>query len=314
MSKTWSNWSRRQLLRYGGVGAALAIAGCGESSDDTGGDDTTGTGSTGDGDGNSSADGTNRTGGNIPDDPENVFALAGDGAQQYRNWLVPEYSLDAELEAERKQLYQFNDYERAADAGWDAQLEFRNHFADILGADPQSFESEILVGPIDDSTPHRIFFGSFDTETVQATVEERGFERTGKDHEFAVFGDRIAISENVIIEHPSYATFLETKRAARDSLGATDEDVALLLDLVPAAPLVTLSRREEKDDLVVDAMSVLAFDEDEFYSHAVRTLIFEEESDATSDRVRELVVEGSVFEEIVTEEVHGRAAMAEVRR
>jgi hypothetical protein len=297
--------SRRQLLRYGGVGTALAVAGCGSNDDGT---DDSGT-STDDGSGNGTDDGDAPSGG-----PAAEFDLAGDGATPYRQWLVPEYTLNGDSDVETKQLYQFNDYERASEAGWDSPLAFRDRFAEAYGVEAESFESEVLVGPVENGAPRRILFGSFDTTAIAEQLESNGFEQTGEDGAFTVYGNRVAVSEETIVQHSSFEAFLSASRAEGRTISDTDEDVALLLDLVPAGALVTLSRRDGKEDLVVDAMSVSEFGDDGVQSHAVRTLVFEEAAAVTDARIEELVIENSPFEEIVTQETDGRVAMAEVTR
>ena len=297
---------RRKLLRYGGVGAALALAGCG-ANDDGSSDD----GSEND-PGNSTDDGGDGDG--QSQDPASEFELAGDGAEPYRQWLVPEYTLSADSDADTKQLYQFNDYERAEEAGWDSPLLFRDRFAEAYGVEAESFESEVLVGPVENGRPRRILFGSFDTTAIAEHLESNGVEQTGEDGDFTVFGDQVAVSSDTIVQHNSFGAFLSASRAEGETISEADEDVRLLLDLVPAAALVTLSRRDGHDDVAVDAMSVSEFGDDGIQSHAVRTIVFEESSAVTDGRIRELVIENSPFEEIVTQETSGRVAMAEVRR
>lgn len=318
MSEMRPDMSRRRLLRVGGIGAAIAIAGCGGSDNGDDGTDSVENGEennvNGTDDGDNGGNGAGEEGEHLPDDPDSAFELAGDGAEQYRRWLVPEYTIDADLDADTKQLYQFNDFELAAEQGQDSLLELRDHYAASLGADPEAMTSEILVGPVEGGAAHRIFFGSFDRSAVTEFVEAEGFEQTGEDGEFTIFEERIAVSEEVIIEHPSYEKFLEASRGERDTIGDVDEDVQLLLDLVPTGPLVTLSRREGYTDLSVDAMTVLEYDAEELPSRAVRTIVFTEESDLTEDRIRELVVDNSSFDEILTMESYGRVAMVEVKR
>lgn len=325
MSEMRPNWSRRRLLRYSSVGIALAVAGCGQNEDGTDDGESDGGGTDGsepdDGDttddGQSDDDegaGNNQPdGGELPDDPATAFELAGDGADRYRDWLVPEYTLDANTDGGIKQLYQFNNFELAAQQGWDSRLLIRDDLAESLGVDPESVESEILVGPVEDGVPNRIFFGSFETETITETLRSAGLEQTAEDGEFTIFDDRLAVSGTVVFEHQSYGDFLETARGEAESFGETHDDVRLLLEVVPAGALVTLSSRED-GDLVADAMTVVDFDEEGNRSRAIRTLVFRDASAVTSERIRELVVENSIFEEILTEESQGRVAMAEVRR
>lgn len=297
---------RRELLRYGGVGAALAVAGCGANENDSSDDGTD------DSSGNSTDDGGDGDGQSR--DPAAEFELAGDGSEPYRQWLVPEYTLNADSDADTKQLYQFNDYQRASDAGWDSPLLFRDRFAEAYGVEPESFESEVLVGPVENGAPRRILFGSFDTAAIAEQLESNGVERTGEDGDYTVFGGQVAVSEETIVQHSSFEAFLSASRAESRTISDTDEDVRLLLDLVPAAALVTLSRRDGDDDLAVDGMSVSEFGDDGIQSHAVRTLVFEEAAAITDERIRELIIENSPFEEIASQETAGRVAMAEVTR
>lgn len=302
---TEKHWSRRNLLQYGSVGIALAIAGCGDDTETT--DDGSNDGAENeqdtDGNGETDADGDETEG----------FELAGDGAAPYREWLVPEHTIDRDVDADTKQLYQFNDFDLAVEQGWTAQSQLRQQYADSFGLEGSAIESEVLVGPVEDGVPWRLFFGSFDTETVAETLEERGVEQTATDGEFTVFGGQFAVSDSAIVTHPEYDVFLETSRGNREPIGEVDEDVATLLNLVPQGAMVTLARRENSD-LSVEGMSVVDFDEEGQRSRAIRTLVFDDADAVGSERIREIVVENSVFEEILTEETDGRVAMVEVGR
>lgn len=330
MNENRPRWSRRKLLRYGGVGTALAIAGCGGS------DDSSDDGSNGDDEGDTAGpengDDGNETGDDgeggddsdeesegLPDNPSEAFELAGNSAEQYRNWLVPELTLDEEAIGGTKRLYQTNDYRLAAEDGWDAQLTLRDQFAAPLGIEPESIESDVLIGPITEGRPFRIIFGSFDTTVIEETLESSDFERTGSDGEYSIYDDQLVIGDDVIVEHPSYEAILQTSRGERDSIGASDDDIGLLLDLVPAGLLVTFRRRENVDVLIADSTTILDVNQDADgpspeFTRAIRTLVFDDAASVTSERVREIVIENSsFFSEVVTLELQGRVAMAEVQ-
>lgn len=87
----------------------------------------------------------------------------------------------------------------------------------------------------------------------------------------------------------------------------------VLLDLIPAVPQVTINSRDDFDDIVLDGLTILELN-GPATTHGIRTLIFTDESAATSERVREIDIDDSPRNKVVSEEIHGRVAMIESRR
>lgn len=288
MSEERPDWSRRKLLQYSGVGIGLAIAGCNsaDSSDEEDPDDE------------------------LPDNPASTFGLAGDGSAGFREWLAPEYTLESPAAGELRQLYQFVDYEEIPDGEMENQRQQRLTFADQIGIQPEQIERELLLGPIEGDLPYRTFFGSFDAETLIDSFEASSLERTDELGEFVVFDESIALSSDVIIEHPDSAELIEGMQTGQEPFEDIDEEMDLLLDLIPAGPQQTINSRGDHDDVVLDGQTILELD-GPYRTHTIRTLIFTDASAATSERVRELDIDGSVRNEVLTEEINGRVAMIE---
>lgn len=291
MSEKRPDWSRRKLLRYSGVGIGLAIAGC-NSAD------------------NSDEDGS---GDELPENPPEAFELAGDGSDGFREWLAPEFTLESQTEGDQRQLFQFVDYGEIPDGEMEQQRTQRETFAEQIGIAPESIERELLMGPITDNLPYRALFGTFDATALIDSFESSGFERTSEPGDFVIFDESFAISSDTIIEHPRSATLVEDTMDGRQSFEGIDEEMELLLDLVPTGPQITINTRGDHDDIVMDGLTIFELD-GSIVTHGIRTLIFEDASAATSERIQEIDIDGSARDEVISEEIQGRVAMIESRR
>jgi hypothetical protein len=283
--------SRRKLLKYSGVAVAAALAGCNAPSTDSETDDDNG----------------------LPDDPATEFELAGEGSVGFRGWLNPQYTLESPTDGEQSQLYQFIDYGLIPEGEMSQQVERRENFADSIGVEPTSIQRELLLGPIEGNLPYKILFGSFDAEAVATTFENTGFERTSEPGDFVVFDERFAISADTIIEHPNSAGLIEQHEAGQQPFEGYDADMQLLLDLIPAGPQATVNKRDDIDDVVLDGLTILELD-GPVATHGIRTLVFTDEEAASLERAREIDIEGSVRDTVLTEEIQGRVVMLESRR
>jgi hypothetical protein len=290
MSDNRQHWSRRRLLQYSGVGIGLAVAGCNGSSES---DDQDGT--------------------ELPDEPTTQFELAGNGAAGFREWLLPEFALESATDGEQRQLYQFVDYGQIPDGEMEQQRERRATFADQIGIAPGQIERELLLGPLDNNLPYRVLFGTYDKSDLVETFEGSGFERTSEPGNFVIFDELIAISEDTILEHPSSNTVVEQAMAGGQEFEEFEEEMKVLLDLIPAGPQVTINSRDDFDDIVLDGLTILELS-GPVTTHGIRTLIFTDESAATSERVREIDIDDSPRNKVVSKEIHGRVAMIESRR
>ncbi len=283
--------SRRKLLKYSGIAVAAALAGCNAPSTDGETDDNS----------------------DFPEDPAAEFELAGEGSVGFREWLNPEYTLESPTEGEQSQLYQFIDYEMIPDGEMTQQVERRANFADSIGVEPTSIGRELLLGPIEGSLPYKMLFGSFDAQALATTFENSGFERTSEPGDFVIFEERFAISADTIIEHPNSAALIEQHEAGQQPFEGYDADMQLLLDLIPAGPQATLSKRDDIDDIVLDGLTILEVTRSTA-THGIRTLVFTDESAATLERAREVDIDGSARDTVLSEELQGRVAMIESRR
>jgi hypothetical protein len=284
MSDSRPNQSRRKLLKYSGVGIAAALAGCnGDTGEDGQPDGETGPGQ---------------------------FELAGDGAAGFRRWLAPQFTLEPATDGQQRQLYQFIDYTRIPDGEMTQQVERRETFADQIGVEPTSIERELLLGPIESNLPYKLLFGSFDAERVRTAFENSGFERTSEPGDFVIYDEAFAISAEVIAEHPNSATLIDGAQNGYGPFEGYDEEMNLLLDLVPAGPQVTLNKRDDIDDVVLDGLTIFELN-GPVATHSIRTLIFTDEEAASLDRAREIDIDGSVRDEVLTEEIDGRVVMLE---
>ncbi|MXR50950.1 hypothetical protein GRX03_04920 [Halovenus sp. WSH3] len=290
MSESSPDWSRRQILQYGGVGAALAVAGCNSP-------------------GSSTGDGSEQQPGSLAAQ----FELAGNGAEGFRPWLDPAFTIDPQTEGRRRQLYQFIDYDLIPRQGMEEQKQRRAAYAERIGIAPESVNRELLLGPVEGALPYRALFGSFDSTTLVQSFENSDFQRTAEPGEFVVFDDTFAISDEAIIEHPSVVDLIQGRQEEKPPFEGIDEEMEILLDLVPAGPQVTINSRDDLDDVVVDGLTIIRLN-GSVATYSMRTLVFEDESAATSERVRELDIENSARNEVLTEEIHGRVAMIESQR
>ncbi len=291
MSDNRPTQSRRKLLKYSGVAVVAALAGCNAPSTD------------------SETDGND----GLPEDPATAFELAGEGSVGFRGWLNPEYPLESPTEGEQSQLYQFIDYDLIPEGEMSQQVERRANFADRIGVEPTSIQRELLLGPIEGNLPYKILFGSFDASALATTFENSGFERTSEPGDFVVFDERFAISADAIIEHPNSAGLIEQHEAGQQPFEGYDADMQLLLDLIPAGPQATLSKRDDIDDIVLDGLTILEVT-GSTATHSIRTLVFTDESAATLERARQIDIDGSARNTVLSEEIHGRVAMIESRR
>jgi hypothetical protein len=283
------------LIQYSGVGVALTLAGCNGNPDGEDGEEN----------------GNDESG--LPENPAEEFGLAGDGSAGFREWLGPEFTLESRTDGERRQLFQFVDYGEIPDGEMQRQRDRRASFAERIGISPESIERELLLGPITDNLPYRTLFGTFDSDALIETFESNGFERTSEPGEFAIFDETFAISADAIIEHPDSAALVENMMNGQQPFEGIDSEMKALLDLVPAGPQVTISSRGDYDDVVLDGLAIFRLN-GPVVTRGIRTLIFADESAATSERVQEIDIEGSARTEVVTEEIHGRIAMIESRR
>ena len=292
--------SRRTVLCSGALGAAATLAGCLGSGDD----DPTGNESN-DPTGNESGD----PNGNESNDPTDY---------EFRNWVIPDNQLvpGAELVC---QYFAYdralaNDvvvYEPERTAGANLVLEAGMDDPEV---DPASVEAELRVGPSRGS----ILFGEFDTDAIVSTLMEKGREELDSRGEYRIVGidgvGTTAVGPSEVLATAAYGDILDA--AAGDGTLLEDEDPAAdrLFDLLPEGYVTAVSYHSSLSDLVISGESRTEFEtteNDQFLSRSVRAFVFDSESNATTDRAREIMNTGRGFEEIFTEEANGRAVTVE---
>ena len=293
--------SRRTVLCSGALGAAATLAGCLGSGDD----DPTGNESN-DPTGNESGD----PNGNESNDPTDY---------EFRNWVIPDNQLvpGAELVC---QYFAYdralaNDvvvYEPERTAGANLVLEAGSD--DDSEVDPASVEAELRVGPSRGS----ILFGEFDTDAIVSALMETGREEIDSRGEYRIVGidgvGTTAVGPSEVLATAAYGDILDA--AAGDGTLLEDEDPAAdrLFDLLPEGYVTAVSYHSSLSDLVISGESRTEFEtteNDQFLSRSVRAFVFDSESNATTDRAREIMNTGRGFEEIFTEEANGRAVTVE---
>ena len=284
--------SRRTVLCSGALGAAATLAGCLGSGDD----DPTGNES-------------NDPNGNESNDPTNY---------EFRNWVIPDNQLvpGAELVC---QYFAYdralaNDvvvYEPERTAGANLVLEAGMDDPEV---DPASVEAELRVGPSRGS----ILFGEFDTDAIVSALMETGREELDSRGEYRIVGidgvGTTAVGPSEVLATAAYGDILDA--AAGDGTLLEDEDPAAdrLFDLLPEGYVTAVSYHSSLSDLVISGESRTEFEtteNDQFLSRSVRAFVFDSESNATTDRAREIMNTGRGFEEIFTEEANGRAVTVE---
>lgn len=306
MNESRRSWSRRRLLAWCGAGTALSLAGCSGSDPDDQSEN-------GDGDDHGNGDGTSDTHSELAAN----FELAGTGATTYRHWLHPEYQIDADLDVETKQLYQVNDFGLASAENVTELVESRQNLALELGIEPEDLQAEIILGTALSSDPNRVYLGSFDADAIGSHLQEYEFERTDDVGEYALFEQdiTIAVGDDAIVTHPAYEALIEAAGGSTDRIEDVDEEVAILLDVLPDGIITTLARRDGYDSIVVDATVILGTNDEGRRNHEIRAFVFTDEAQVSMQTARD-VISGGVFDEsdIRREEAHDRVVMMDVER
>lgn len=283
MQDTGSRTSRRQVLRYCGVGATVSLAGCLWGGD---GDDS-------------------------PDDGSlsEQFELAGNGADPFREWLLPDNPIV--LSDGARILFQYNDYEAAAEQGWEDMEQQRQTQASSFGSDVDSHDGELFIGPPESGEQTgNIQIGSFDRVSIVEFLEESGQSVTDEYRDYSIISGEVAVGDDALVVTPMYEQYIDAKMGEKTRMGAADEGAGIILDLVPSGVQISVSRSDELEDVDVSGSSVQEVDTDGTFQRMIRTFVFKSESDASVDRAREIVSEGG-FDEMVTSEQHGRVVMVE---
>lgn len=290
--------SRRALLRYGGVGTAAVLAGClwGNSDDENGNEQN------GD-EQNGETEGPNYV---------EAFDLAGDGAALFREWLVPGNPVRSQEGVVT--VFGYRDFESEDAAAIDSMDTYRSELARTYGTDTTDIVGELIVGDPNSARSRQIHLGEFDPKKIVETFEEAGTaEQVDEYREYTVIEGaqgKGAVGPDAVLPLPNYERYIDAKHADGERLIDVEQPAGHLLGVLPRGFQITVSRHENLDDLEVNGASYHAVDESGNPERTTRAFVFRDESSATTERAREIIEIGSSgYEEIITEEQHGRMVM-----
>lgn len=242
------------------------------------------------------------------------FDLAGDGTAPFRDWVLPVDGI--EMDADVELLCQFDDYE-TGDQNVPGIEDGRLGTAGMFNVDPEIINAELVVPP-SPAFPSRfgnIVFGDFEPVTADIIDflerPDQGQEITDEYQGYTIIGDVFAVGDDTVLLTDRYESHIDAVAGETDRLTETDEDAALLFDLLPDATRIAVSRHHDIADLVINGESRLEANEDKEVTRSVRTFIFEDEEAASAERAAEIIEDGRGYEEIFETEVHDRIVMVE---
>lgn len=298
--------SRRTILAAVVASGTVGLAGC-----------LGGGGDNDSGPSNENSSNTNTDGGSATDPSPDQFELAGTGAEDFSSWLVPNLVAPQE---NTQLICDYLDFEEAASQEVTQLVEYRSTLANEYGVDSEEFTGELLVALPGDGGTQPIYFGSFQQAAVVDTITtDPAWESAGEYRGYTVIAPvdetdaalaGAAVGSNAIVNTPAYAQHIDAGVGEGRQLAEDDEDAALLFDLLPAGVQTAVSYHSSLDDLAINGEVSTDYQESAL-SRSVRTFVFESDSDASADRAREIMEMGLGFEEIHTEEAHGRVVMVE---
>jgi len=300
--------SRRALLRYGSAAAVASIAGCLWGDSDENGDESP----NGDANGDESPNG-DANGDESPNYAE-AFDLAGDGAALFKEWLVPGNPVGSQDGVVT--VFGYRDFESEDAEGINSMGTYRSELARTYGIDAADIAGEMIVGDPNSRRDRRIHLGEFDPETIVGTFEEAGTaEQVGEYREYTIIEGQQgqgAVGSDAILVLPNYEAYINAKHGDGERLIDANQPAGHLLDVLPRGFQITASRHENIEDLVINGASYHAVDADGNPERTTRAFVFRDESSATTERAREIIEIGnSGYEEIISEEKHGRMVMTE---
>jgi hypothetical protein len=237
------------------------------------------------------------------------FDLAGDRPAPFREWVRPGVPFSTREGIEL--ICQHDDY-TAADGTPNLQ-QTHTSTASFLGVDASTLTGKLFVGPPPERRrPPSIVFGEFDTDQLVETFTRGDQSVTGTHGGYTVVENTIALGPDAVVDTPQYEQYIDTAAGRQEGLTDTDADATLLFNLLPAGFRIAVSRHGDLSDLALNGESRTDV-EDGTLTRSVRAMIFESADTATESRVREILSSGSGFSEILTLEVHDRAAMVAYR-
>jgi len=310
--------TRRALLRYCGVGSVVGLAGC-----LWGNDDET---QNGDENGDTPTDGASPTPDSTPTptpgenggesiDYASAFELAGDGATPFRDWVVPGNPQGGVEGVTAVCAYQ--DFEIAQQQELSSFQQYRSGLATQYGTDAESLTGELLVGEPEGEGNRVIHFGEFDADAMTEHFSNQDIMSLIEEYRgYSVFeqrdGNRIVVGSDAVIRVPIYEQYIDASMGDADRLVDVDEDVQDLFSVLPSGLQISVARHEDIDDLAINGSTRHDLTDDGTPNRTTRAFVFHDEADATTERGREIISRGNTgFDEILTEEAHGRMVMTE---
>lgn len=293
--------SRRRLLAMGSSGLALSVAGCSGGGNDDGDN----------GNGNGDEGGVEVT---TYDSPSEL-SLAGDVAETFRHWLLPDFSEQTE---QGQLLCQFDNFQ-AWSGGPESYLGTQQQaVAEYLGISADAISWALGVGSAPSGQLGWIYDGQFDVEAVREHLTEtqdvfyvgplEGYEALESEEDYAV-----AIGPETIIEHPSYDAFIEAEQGERERLSSTDPDASLALDVLADGVRMAMTRRPQRQHLEVSATSFQGYQNGQ-PAERIRTFVFDEPANATLANARDVIsADGLEPENISDAEAAGRVFVLRYR-
>ncbi len=217
---------RRDYLYVAGSTAAVAVAGCSESTDDTGDDET-------DSDDETTTEGTEtpaddetdeQPGGTLEGDPPDWAAWI--PADMFVTEGATAFALDIQTARE--------DFPQESYEGFQIQ-----RFADLTGADEA--DMEFFFGTeIRSEEGVTAISGNFDKEAILDHMDATD-EQTETVQGYEVIGGDFAVGDDAFIVGTEYQRFIEARHGTADSLGSTDSGWEELLVAVADGAFVTVS-------------------------------------------------------------------------
>jgi hypothetical protein len=289
--------SRRRTLQSCLVGSFAGVAGC------LGGGDSEESTPAGNGTDGNTADGSTGDGSTV-----DQFSLAGNGAEDIRNWLAPEAKHPSSGETEV--LFAVQDFETAIDQGWEELANVRRSKANTFGVEPSSIHKELIIGLPEGNRVGSIYLGDFDIERILSELESNGETPSTEYEGYSVFAGQFALGSDAILVTPEYEQFIDAKRGSGPLMESEYDGLSTVLDVLPEAGQVSVSKRNDLDDISLTGSAFVSFESGGSFTRVIRTFIFTSPDTTSVERAEEIVSQGR-YQETLNSEQQGKVVMLE---
>ena len=244
-----------------------------------------------------------------PEDDElpGLFDLAGDGTEQFVDWLAPE-SPHGNGEGQET-LFIYQDFVEYAERGIEPMERYRRDQAAAFGTDPEIHEGELSVGIPGTDAVGRIYVGEFDVDAITEHLESQGGTVTDEYDGYTVFNDTIAVGDDALLVTPEYDSHIDAKNGDGPHLRDENAAAGLILALQPHGVQISATRRSDSN-LEASGTTFFDLDGDGNPQRVIRTFVFESPEDASVEAAKEIAA-GGRFDTTLTDEHHGRVVMLE---